>query len=455
MRIKLGHPMLLKEISYAMGGRISCVGNPLIEYITTDSRVASKGDLYIPIKGSRFDGEDFVKEASNKGCYSVSSQSNLAHIKVGDCSESLLNLANHYNKNLPNILYRIGITGSVGKTTTKEFSKLLLSKRYRVHASEANFNNHIGLPLSILSAPKESEILLMEIGMNHIGEISRLSKCLCPDIALITNIGTSHIGNLGSREMIAKAKLEIKDGMTGGKLCVPTEEILLKECKNKVEFSLNNPNSDYYLSSKKNNVSIYKKGRKYADAVFAFSENHLKACLLSSCAIAIESGVSSNLLKEGISNISVENTRQKVVTWGGYCFLNDCYNASIESIIASFDLVRNINSTNKKSLLLGDVLELGIFSEEIHSKIGELIPKELFEHVFLFGNYAKFTANGALKNNFPINRIHINEDINRPDISALQIKAFCKKGELILLKGSRGIRIERILDYFKEGENGD
>jgi UDP-N-acetylmuramoyl-tripeptide--D-alanyl-D-alanine ligase len=161
------------------------------------------------------------------------------------------------------------------------------------------------------------------------------------------------------------------------------------------------------------------------------------------------------LLSEGISSISRDNIRQKIVSAGGYLFYNDSYNASLESIVASFDSVKNIDSAKRKSLLLGDVLELGDMSEKIHRKIGELISKELFDNVFLFGDYAKFTADAAIKNGFPAKRIHINDDLQHPDISALQIKCFCSTDELILLKGSRGVRLERILDYLEKGENSD
>ncbi len=449
MRIKLGAPMSLKEIACAIGGKLLSFCNPTIEYVSTDSREVLTGDFYIPIKGEKFDGEDFVEEVLQKGCYAISSKNENAHIFVKDSAGALLDFASYYNKTLPYILYRIGITGSVGKTTTKEFLKALLSTTYKVHANEGNYNNEIGLPMSILSAPQNSEILLMELGMNHQGEIHRLSNCLRPDMAIITNVGSSHIGNLGSKENIAKAKLEIADGMNEGRIYVLANEELLTDAKNRVTLSLTDSDADFYLRSFGSNIAVYKQGEKYAEAPFAFREEHLKKCLLFACAIAIDLGVDSLLLEEGISQISSVNLRQRIYNLDKYVFVDDSYNASLESIIASYDFVKSMGKSANKSLLLGDVLELGKISEDIHYQIGKSIDRGLFNSVFLFGNFAQHTKRGALDNGFPADRIHINTLLERPDITALQVKKYCTEGEIVLMKASRGIRLERILEHFK------
>lgn len=450
MRIKLGIPMTLGEIAAATKGRIINNASATIKYITTDSREAQKEDLFIPIKGEKFDGENFLLDATVKGCFTLSKKHIESDILVENASAALLDLASFYSKNLPYILYRIGITGSVGKTTTKEFTKVLLSKGYKVHANEGNFNNEIGLPMSLLSAPYDSEILVMEMGMNHLGEIARLSECLSPDMAVITNIGTAHIGNLGSRENIAKAKLEIGCGMNGGSIFVPFEEELLQGEKNRVTLSLSDTKANYCLEEKDSIVSIYENGKKYAEARFAFTEEHLKKCLLFAASIAINCGISPNLLSQGISDISAENIRQNIILLKKRLFYTDFYNASPESITASFDSVQKIEIEASKNLLLGDVLELGKMSKEIHFQIGKSIPEGLFKNLFLFGNFAKFVADGAKSNGFPIERIHINTDLSRPDITASQVLQNSSEGELILMKASRGVRLERVLDYFKE-----
>lgn len=449
MRIKLGTPLLLKEIARAIGGKLLSFCNPTIEYVSTDSREVLPGDFYIPIKGEKFDGEDFVEEVLQKGCYAISSKNQNAHIFVKDSAKALLDFASYYNKTLPYILYRIGITGSTGKTTTKEFLKVLLSATYKVHANEGNYNNEIGLPMSILSAPQNSEILLMELGMNHKGEIHRLSNCLRPDMAVITNVGSSHIGNLGSKENIARAKLEIADGMNEGRIYVLENEELLTCAKNRVTLSLTDSNADFYLRSFGSNIAVYNRGKKYAEALFNFNEEHLKKCLLFACAIAIDLGVDSLLLENGISQISSVNTRQKVFYLDKYMFIDDSYNASLESIIASYDFIKSMDKSTAKSLLLGDVLELGEMSEDIHYQIGKSIQRGLFNRIFLFGNFAQHTKRGALDSGFPAEGIHVNTLLGRPDLTALQIKECCTEGEVILMKASREIKLERILEHFK------
>lgn len=448
MRIKI-QKIPIQEIAFAMDGIYNGTNNPAIEYITTDSRKAESGDLYIPLKGKRFNGEDYVLELIGKNVFTVSELYSSAQIKVKSTTSSLLNFASYYSQNLPFILYKIGITGSVGKTTTKEFTKILFSTCYKTHANQGNFNNEIGLPISLLSAPIETEALILELGMNHRGEIERLSKCLCPDAAIITNIGSAHIGNLGSREEIANAKKEITEGMTGGKVYIPREEKLLYDLKNKVTVSIDSKDADYYLESLDERISIYKGGTKYTHANFVFKEPHLKKCLIFACALAIDCGIPPDILSKGISSISKYNIRQTIITKGDYLFYTDFYNASPESILASYNSIKNIPIINKKHLLLGDVLELGKMSQDIHYKIGQSIPKDLFDEIFLFGDFAHFTKDGAIESGFSESKIHINSLLSMPELTAMQIKKYCKFGDLILMKASRGIRLERVLDFFE------
>ena len=448
MRIRLEIPLTLKDIAFGMKGDIQCQDNPTIEYVSTDSREIKPGDLFIPLMGDHFNGENYVSDILSKGCFAVSEKNAKAHIRVENTRAALLNFASFYNKTLPYILYRVGITGSVGKTTTKEFLKILLSAYYKTHANEGNLNNEIGLPLSLLSAPLDTEALILEMGMNHRGEIGRLSKCLCPNAAIITNIGSSHIGNLGSKENIAKAKIEILEGMTGGKIYVPMEEKLLQNIENKATISLDNKYADFYLASKNDEIIIYKNGYEYITERFAFKEKHLQKCLLFACALATDIGVQPAILSQAISSISKHNIRQTMFSAQNYLFYADFYNASPESILASFDSIKNIEIKGKKHLLLGDVLELGEMSEEIHYKIGKSIPKDLFAEIFLFGDFAEQTMSGAISAGFLKSKIHTNPLLHRPDITAMQIKTYCSKGDLILMKASRGIKLERVLSYF-------
>ena len=453
MRTRLGFPLSLNDIAKAVNGTKQRNINPVIQYISTDTREIFEGDLFIPIKGSNFDGEEFVNEAKRKGAFTVSLINKNADVKAAKSDRPLLDLASFYKEFLPYILYRVGITGSVGKTTTKEFLRVILSGGYRVHASEGNFNNEIGMPMSVLQAPTDTEILITEMGMNHLGEIGRMAKCICPNLSIITNIGSAHIGNLGSRENIAKAKLEIVDAMSDGKVYVLDEEELLKNTKNRVGLSLKNPKADFYLERTINGITLYEKGIKLLEAEFAFSEEHYLECLILACASALDIGLPINLLSKGISAISSDNIRQKDYFVDGYNIIDDSYNASLESIKASIKGIESRCTGQRKSLLLGDVLELGEFSEDYHFKIGASIPPSLFSEIFLFGNHAEHMAKGTIAAGFPACHIHINKHLDHPEITAKQIRSFCKSGEVILFKASRGIRLERIIEILKEEQN--
>ena len=396
MRIKLGMPLMLSEIAHMVSEKKPSIDTE-ITHVSTDTRELFSGDLFISQSG----GERYIDDAVEMGAFILTKRN------------FLLEFARKYIQNLPYILYRIGITGSVGKTTTKEMLKSVLEKRYKVHASEGNFNNHIGMPMSILSAPPDTEILIMEMGMNHMGEIKALSKCLRPNIAVITNIGTSHIGNLGSRENIARAKLEILSGMDSGVLFVPYDEPLLN-------------------------------GQVGAIKVYTESSKAMERNMSMAISVAEYIGIT----KPDLSYISTDNIRQKMIFKKNHCFLTDYYNSSYESILALIESAKEDKQYPKHSLVLGDILELGKYCKDIHYRVGKLVKPSDFEHLFLFGDYAKFIYQGALENFFDKDKIFINSDLQRPDLTADQIKANCDKDELILMKASRGVRLERILDYF-------
>lgn len=451
MRIELSIPMTIAEIANNTDGIILGNNKQIVTHIVTDSREVKEGDLFIALRGKRFNGESYSTEAISRGAALMSSHRENCGIFVSDTQNALLRLAAYYTTKLPYIKYKVAITGSVGKTTTKEFLKVLLNERYVTHASEGNLNNEIGMPLSILSAPLNTEVLVCELGMNHEGEISRMSKSLAPNIAVITNVGTSHIGNLGSRQNIAKAKLEVLDGMRDGRLLVPKEEPLLSEVNTALTFSLGDCNADFsVLSAEGGNVSLYKKGTKILTQKFAFPEEHLLSCLAAAFSAAMLCGVTKEELNRGILHISRDNIRQKIVNKGEMYFYQDCYNASLESVYAAFKSVAALTSYTARSAVLGDILELGDHSDEIHRKIGKELVGFGFNKIYLFGKLVESLSDSAIECGFPKERIFLNHDINRPDITASQIKENFQTGEIILLKASRSIRLERVLDFFDD-----
>lgn len=457
MRIKLGTQMRLSDIANASGSKLLTCCNATVSFLTNDTRELSKGDLFIAIPGERYDGENYVKEAKERGAFVLSKNKNSADIYSPDTKHALLAFAENYVKTLPIILYRIGITGSVGKTTTKEFLKMLLCGTYKCHATEGNFNNEIGMPMSMLAAQQDTQIMIVEMGMNHMGEICKLSRCLKPNIAIITNVGTSHIGNLGSRENIAKSKLEICEGMIDGVTLVPHDEPLLKGAMGRKTFSLSNSESDYSISENRDGfISVFKAGKLYCNTTFAPEGEHHKYCLAAAVSAAIEAGASRSAISSGVGSISRENTRQNIIYLGNYHFYTDYYNASFESVNALLSMAKNHKTDRKKSLLLGDITELGEMSKKIHFDIGSTISPATFSKLFLFGKECESILNGAIERGFPKERIFINSDLSDPEFTASQIRQACDEGEIIFMKASRRVRLERVLKCFMEkGENNE
>ena len=287
--------------------------------------------------------------------------------------------------------------------------------------------------------------------MNQLGEIRKLSECVRPNIGIITNIGTAHIGNLGNRKNIAKAKMELTAGMNGGTLLVPYDEPLLDSVKNKKTFSLKNIEANYLLTiDTKGEIFLFKNQKLYTRSAFALSEEHHRKCLLAAASAAIEIGITSDDLSNGISKISADNTRQKVFLLENLHFYTDFYNSSRESVFAFIESAKEVRSISKKSLLLGDILELGDMSQTIHQEIGNYISPHIFNNLFLFGNHIEYIAYSAIEQGFPKERLFINHDLSDPKITAEQIRSNCQKGETIFMKASRAIRLERVLEYFRK-----
>lgn len=442
MRVKLGIPITLSFVADCLSGSLN-VNDRLITHVSTDTRELFPGDLFVAVA----DGRRYIEEAKSIGAFVISSHRD-SSIEVSDGTNVLPALAKNYVKKLPYILYRIAITGSVGKTTTKEFAKIILSERFKVHANEGNLNNHIGLPMSLLSAPEDTQILLMEMGMNHLGEIEVLSKCLEPDIGIITNIGSSHIGNLGSREAIAKAKLEVLKGMTNGKLFIPFGEPLLKPDAGRSTVSHECLDADYTLIYQDGDVILFNGGDEIYRSPFALRESHHLKALAFASSLGSFLGMLPEELETGTSQISTDNTRQTLICRSGYRFVADCYNSSYESVLALIETAGYHKEFGKSSVVIGDILELGEYCGRVHHMVGEAIGRACFRNVFLFGENAKHLLCGIESTGFPPEHIHVNEDLTSPEFTANQIKRFCQNDEVIYMKASRAVRLERIIDYF-------
>lgn len=453
--------ILIKDIIRECNARL-IIGdeNLKIENFSKDTREINENDCYIGIKGETFDGNLFYEEAFKKGASAcILEKESVKDIDFKDYNGKTIIIVDNSIKFLQELaaykrsLYDIpviAVTGSVGKTSTKEIISSVLSTKYNVLKTEGNYNNHIGLPLTILKL-KEHNAMVLEMGMNHLNEINLLSKIAKPTIAVITNIGTAHIGNLGSRENILKAKLEIIDGLKeNGTLIINNDNDMLHNNLDKINVNIKtigiNNRSDYMATNIVD--KIFSSKFKIKDTDFevnapgeAFIYNSLVAY-----AVGKELNISDENIKKGIENFKLPSNRlEKIVNKTGTTIINDTYNCSYDSLINSIDMISKSNY-NRKLLMIGDILELGDYSEDIHRKIGNYILNKDIDGVILVGNEVKFIKDELIKNNF-------NKDINifnNESDSHEFLKNYLKKDDIILLKGSNGMKLFNTAEYLKQ-----
>ena len=434
-----------------------------------DTRTIKKGDTYIGIKGEKFDGSSFWKDALNNGAETVIinnikldeieeyKKQNKNIIQVEDTIKAIGEMAS-YKMKIQKEKYNlkvVGVTGSVGKTSTKDIIANVLSKKYKVLKTEGNKNNHIGLPLTILRLQDE-EIAVIEMGMNHLGEISYLTKIAKPDIAVITNIGTSHIGNLGSRENILKAKLEILEGMDKKKIVINNDNDLLNkwylENKNNIEihtFGIKNESEFNAKNIKlKENSSEFiceNKNEKINIEVPVGGEHFILNAL---CGLTVGKllNLNNEEIKNGIKDFKLTAKRMEINHLkNNITIINDSYNASYESMKASISNLKNMNG-ERKIAVLGDMFELGDFSEKLHKEVGTEIYKNKIDKLYLIGNYSKFIGEEAEKEGYKKENIFYFE--NKDELFN-NLKNNLKSGDVILIKASNGMKLFEIAEKLK------
>ena len=411
-------------------------------------------NLSAEIKEQYLDGEMFAKEAIGLGAYVISEQSQKNTLTVESTAKALMDFAGHMKGCLKKLKGTVAVTGSVGKTTTKEFIKCIVGETIITHATEGNYNNKLGVPMTLLKAKPDTELLVLELGMNSPGEIAELSKCVMPDIGVITCIGTSHIGRLGSREAIANAKLEILCGMSNGRLIIPYGEPLLEGVWDSFSFSLFDSPSDVIVTRENGLVRVSIKDEEPFSAAFAPLGKHNLHCLGAAVSASYLLGIDLNTIKSGISRISAVNTRQSVIRVGDFFVLDDSYNASLESMLAAFELLFEYEGYKSKSIVIGDILELGDKSERIYRKIGESILKYNFRAVFPVGECSTIISQTLIDGGYPQDNIHINPDAADLGVTAEQIINNRIVGELMLIKASHAIRFDALIGILKNSLEG-
>ena len=420
------------------------------DYLTNfskDTRTLQPGDTYIGLKGEIYDGSTFYKEAITKGAKTLIltdipldndfiQTKNINIITVDDTTAYLINLAKLKRKDL-NIPI-IAVTGSVGKTSTKNLISDALSSKYKVLKTKGNLNTKIGLALTIL-AIKDEEIAVVEMGMNQKGEISVLTDIAKPDVAVITNIGTAHIGNLGSRENILKAKLEILEGLKGPIIINNDNDLL-----NNWQKSAHIPNEiiTYGLDTPSNYTATNLIYNEHGSSFKLHNENitlnvlgkHFIYNALVAFAVGDIYHIPHNLIIAKLKNIELEPHRMALIKKDNYTIIDDTYNASYDSVYYNLDILKTF--PNRKIVVLGDILELGTYGPEIHQNIGKLIPKNNLDILVTVGPLSQYINESAIQNGFnPQNSYHF----SRNEDAIKCINNIKQKNDVIFLKASHGM----------------
>jgi UDP-N-acetylmuramoyl-tripeptide--D-alanyl-D-alanine ligase len=427
-----------------------------IQGVSIDSRKIEPGNLFVPFKGEHSDGHGFVEDALKRGASAALWQrdvpnppTDLPVLVVEDTLIALQELARSYRNELD--VKVVGITGSNGKTTVKDMTANLLALQYKVQKTEGNYNNHIGLPLTILSLDEDTEVAILEMGMSGRGEIEFLSKLARPNVAVITNIGESHLQDLGSREGIAEAKLEIIQGIVDNGLIVYMgDEILLKEGLSHYEghahlktFGRQSKNDLYPIELNTGQMgSTFKINASETEYYLPVLGIHNVLNALSAMLTAHYFQIPYEVMNDGFSNLKLTNMRMELVEGKhGERIINDAYNASPTSMKVAIDLVSDLPDYERKILVLGDMLELGEKEKEFHFEMGRIIDPQKINFVFTFGNLGAQIAEGA-KGAFPAERVF---SFTEKQALIEELKKYTNAETLIMVKASRGMKLEEVV----------
>ncbi|MEK5108634.1 UDP-N-acetylmuramoyl-tripeptide--D-alanyl-D-alanine ligase [Cytobacillus sp. FSL K6-0129] len=428
-----------------------------VDGVSIDTRTLHKGNLFIPIMRID-DGHNYVNTAFDRGATATLWKKGHKHppegvpvIYVDDPLLALQELATAYREQLN--MKVVGVTGSNGKTTTKDMVKSILQTTYKVHKTKGNLNSQIGLPLTILDVEEETEVLVLEMGMSEKGQIHRLSTIAQPDVVVITMVGLAHIATLGSEENIANAKLEIIDGLRDGGLFIYYgDDAHLKQALANVDLPMrvktfgHEVTNNYYYEK----VKEYKKylefdiagEQLFKDLKVSIIGKHNVKNTLAAVAVALELGVTPENIIAGLKNLDLTAMRMETIqTKKGYTIINDAWNASPNSVQAAIETVQEMEGYHQKILVLGDMLELGDSAETLHKQMAKAIDPNEIDFVVTYGILASAIAKeakqmmGEDKVVSPYTKSEIVQFINK----------IVKKEALILFKGSREMKLEEVV----------
>lgn len=446
--------MLIREIIEATGGTLLSGNiNDDIHGFTQDTRQIHEGDMYIPLVGEKNDGHQFIKQAFEAGASSVITSQPIDYpdknvILVKDTLQALTDMAAYLRKH--RAVKVVGITGSVGKTSTKDMIYAVVSMQYKTLKTLGNYNNHIGLPLTVLRHQDE-EVMVLEMGMNHLGEIRHLTHIARPDIAVITNVGTAHIGELGSRENILKAKMEIVEGLTQqGRLIINDDNDMLHTVQSQDYPIIRvGENNDCYLKAyhvelllEESYFDLDYQGKTYHVHV-PVSGHHFVMNALIAIAVGLSLDIDIEKCIKGIDQFELTKNRMDMIELShGIRLIDGTYNANLDSMKSSLDVLSKY--PNRKIAILADMLELGAYEQAFHEEVGDYVAQKHIDVLLTVGQASRYIMLKAKEKGIEAYHFESNQDL----IQALE--GCIQDDDVILLKGSHGMHLDEVVDYLKE-----
>ncbi len=448
----------VSQVLEATGGALTGVApRSVFKGVSTDTRTIKRGNLFVALKGENFDGHDFLLRAVENGAAGVVVSSREAYVPektatilVPDTLAALQDLARYHRRRF--ILPVIGITGSNGKTTTKDMTAAVLSGRLRVLKTQANYNNDIGLPQTLLGLAADHQAAVVEMGMRARGEISRLAAIAAPTVAVITNVGETHVEVLGSVENIAAAKSELVEAIAAGGLVILNADIPLvramraQTAARVVLYGLE-PDADVRAENiaageRDTAFDCVHPGGTFPVTLPAVGKHNVYNAL-AAITVGLELGLSPGEINAGLATFQASAMRLAIETLGPYTVINDAYNASPLSMQAAIDTLGMV-ARGRKVAVLGDMLELGEYAASAHSRVGEQLADSGVQVVVTVGEQARHIAAAALEGG-----VKVAVACAGHDEATEALRKLLRSGDTVLVKGSRGMKMEKMLAVFK------
>ena len=468
MKIKLGLGKIrMEDVARFCSGELydyTKNSDASAEFVCTDSREADVDTLFVATLGERVDGHDYIVGALDRGCRCVLCEyvpagiagREAAFVVVENSIDAFALTARGYRERKP--LKTVALTGSVGKTTTKELTASILQRETKLYATSGNFNSVIGMPMSLMEAPCDRDTAVFEMGMSSPGEIRSMTHAATPDIAMVINVGSSHLEYLKTRDNIAKAKLEIAEGLKdGGILLLNGDEPLLRKYVKKGKYSIiyvgieNTKNCDIYaenifVGNRSTSFDLCFKGRMIRSLKFNILGKKFVYNAAFAASAALLLGAGEDAVRKGLEEYLPSEMRQSISEKNGITVIADCYNSAPESVRAAIDTLSSLEVQGKRIAVLGDMRELGADSDNMHREVGEYVAKNGVDVLLTLGESGAYIAEGAIRCGMNAHCVFVERDTDNIEMLCLEIENNMSKGDAVLFKASRSLRLERAIE---------